>query len=615
MRLPWLALLALAGCAAEVGPRPTAGDHVPERTVGGREVQEEFRLEDGLLVSEVLDAPERATRVGLFLDVANDRADHVLSIEARGVRADGTVTAWRPAVFTWAEHPLRVGRVDLGAVVQGVQVRMPIDDAAALVGLTYSAVVPEPARPAPAIDAAPSKAQQPLDIAGVKSRADWGARASECSSLNTTKTKISVHHTVTPSDQGGSLTTFAQRIRGIQAFHMDSNGWCDIGYTFMVTVDGTTWEAREAKYLGAHVANNNTNNVGVSFVGCFHTSSCGSYPPNSPPQAMIDGGGALIGKIADRYGITISSTTVIGHRDNPGQSTSCPGDNLHDDLGSLRSIAQNGGGTTTPTTGKVQGVVWDLGVTTDASQSEAMGARLPGAVISRSGGTSTSTARPGDAYWSFDLPPGTYTFTATMDGYASASRDVQVTAGANLWASIGIAPEPQAASLTILVFDVTQGATAPIEAAEVTVTGADPAQTGADGKAAFSVAAGQISVSATAEGFEPGQLVEDIAAGSTRTLQLGLTPVVVDEPTDPEDPVDPPDDPVDPVDPPDDEDEEDVPLQPEQVELERVVIPADPGAAGGCAATHGGSAGVLAVLTLLLRRRRGPRAASPSCGG
>jgi hypothetical protein len=610
--LPSLCAVAvLVGCAAESAPRPTAGDHVPERTLGGAAIQEQFRLEDGLLVSDVLEG--EATRVGLFLDVASDRADHVLAIEARGVRADGSTTAWRPAVFTWAEHPLRVGRVDLGAVVSGVQVRMPIDDAAALVGLTFSAVVPEPARPAPALDADTAKvAQQALDIAGVKSRADWGARATECSSLNTTKTKISVHHTVTPSDQGGSLSTFAQRIRGIQAFHMDSNGWCDIGYTFMVTIDGTTWEAREAKYLGAHVANNNTNNVGVSFIGCFHTSSCGDYPPNAPPQAMLDGGGALIGKIADRYGITISGTTVIGHRDNPDQSTSCPGDNLHDELPTLRTIAQDGAATT-PTTGKVQGVVWDLGVTTDATQSEAMGARLPGAVVSRSGAAATSTARDGDAYWSFDLAPGTYTFTATMDGYAPASREVQVTAGASLWASIGVAPEPQAASLTILVFDASAGVSAPIQSAEVSVTGADPAQTGADGKAAFSVAAGTITVQATAEGYEPGTMEESIAAGSTRTLQLGLVPVVVDEPGDPEDPVDPPEDPVDPPD--DEEEEEDVPLQPEQAQLERVVIPADPGVAGGCTSTGGTSLAGLAALTLLLRRRRGPRAASPSCGG
>lgn len=634
-RVSWLVLatFAFVGCSTEA-PRPTSGDHVPERALGGDEIRATFRLEDGFLVSDVLDAPERATRVGLFLDVAADRADHVLALQARGVAEDGTTTAWRDAVFTWAEHPLRVGRVDLGAVVDGVQIRMTQEDAAALVGLTFSAVVPEPPRARVAsLDApgsrpladvavvdvgAPTTAQAGLDIAGVKPRSDWGARATQCTSLNTTKTKISVHHTVTPSDQGGSLATFASRIRGIQAFHMDGNGWCDIGYTFMVTIDGTTWEAREAKYLGTHVANNNTNNVGVSFIGCFHTSQCGSMPPNAPPQAMIDGGGALIGKIAQRYGIDVSTSTVIGHRDNPGATTSCPGDNLHDDLPALRSIAENGAATAPPTTGKVQGVVWDLGVTTDASQSEAMGARLVGATITRSGGGST-TSREGDAYWSFELPPGTYTFTATLDGYAEASRDVQVTAGANLWASIGLAPVPQAAQLTIVVYDLARGPAAVIENAEVQVTGADPAQTNAEGRAVFSVAAGEITVNATAEGFEPGQLVESVAAGDDRELQVGLQPVLVEEP--------PPEEPVDGEGPIDGEGtEEPAPEQPvgpasEEPGVERVVIPAAPGAHGGC--TAAGQAGPLLALPVLLKllaitpllRRRARRAASPSCGG
>ena len=31
-----------------------------------------------------------------------------------------------------------------------------------------------------------------------------------------------------------------------------------------MTQDGQAWEAREARYLGAHVGGNNTNNLGIS---------------------------------------------------------------------------------------------------------------------------------------------------------------------------------------------------------------------------------------------------------------------------------------------------------------------------------------------------------------
>src|SRR5690606_24990192 len=111
-----------------------------------------------------------------------------------------------------------------------------------------------------------------------------------------------------------------------------------------------------------------------------------------------------------------------------------------------------------PTKGKVQGVVWDLSVTTDAGASLDAGARLPGTVVKTNTGV-TSTARVDDAYWSFDLNPGTYTVTATRDGFAPSSREVQVTAGSAQWASIGVAPVVTSASLTVFVHDsVTQAA-------------------------------------------------------------------------------------------------------------------------------------------------------------
>lgn len=94
-----------------------------------------------------------------------------------------------------------------------------------------------------------------------------------------------------------------------------------------------------------------------------------------------------------------------------------------------------------PTTGTVKGVVWDLGVTDDAAASLGLGARLPGALITCSCGES-ATARPDDGFWSMELAPGSYTLTVTHDGYLANTRDVVVTAGAEQWASMGLAREP-----------------------------------------------------------------------------------------------------------------------------------------------------------------------------
>ena len=48
--------------------------------------------------------------------------------------------------------------------------------------------------------------------------------------------------------------------------------------------------------------------------------------------------------------------------------------------------------------------------------------------------------RASDAYWSFEVAPGSYELTASADGYESNTRTVVVAAGDSIWASIGLMP-------------------------------------------------------------------------------------------------------------------------------------------------------------------------------
>jgi MYXO-CTERM domain-containing protein len=539
-----LGIVSLAACGAPEALTPNAGDTAPERTLTGERLRDHFTAVGEHVLSQPLDAPEGATRVGFFLDVVPSAADRQLHFEARGVDARGEPGEWREAMFTFVEHPIRVGRVDLGIVAFAVEVRLPATELDALSHLTFSAIVPEAGATDPGFDAL---AQRPLDIdvaapvrtqgldlTSAQPRSAWGARPTNCSSLNQTKTRITVHHTVTPTSE----SDYTARLRGIQAYHMDSRGWCDVGYHFLVTSDGTTWEGREAKYLGTHVGGNNTNNLGVSFVGCFHTSGCNDWTPFVPPDVMLAGAGTLIGEAAAHYGISIDSDDVIGHRDNPNQTTSCPGDNLHGLLPDLRSLASGGAPGDSPPPddgsveppppgsdpqpGVVQGVVWDLAVTTDATDSS--DARLPGTTISCDCGEST-IARDDDAFWSLDLQPGVYTITATRDGYATSSREVQVTEGGTHWASIGVAPVEQAVELTVLVYDVDTGAR--IGGAYVEVTGADPAVADALGELTLTVVPGDVVIRAAAEGYEPNELTKTVGASATAYAEIALAPVLV----------------------------------------------------------------------------------------
>jgi MYXO-CTERM domain-containing protein len=538
-----LALVASA-CGAPQPAAPVSGDHDPEVVLTGRQVMERWTLEDGFYVSPVLDAPAGASRVGLMFDVVPDAGDAAVGFQAR---AEGQ--AFAPVRITWVEHPVRVGFVDLGVVTRAAQLRVPALDAPHLALLVWSAVIPQEqqaqeltvrdtaGQPVTVDGLVSPRVQQAISLPGVNDRASWGARATLCTSLNATKTRISVHHTVTPV----SSSNYAQRIRGIQTYHMDTKGWCDIGYHFMVTSDGAQWEAREAQYLGTHVGGANTNNLGVSFIGCFHpgVDPCTdpAYAPVEPPEVMISGGGELIGKLAAHYGISVNTTTVIGHRDNPGQTTSCPGNNLHDRLADLRAIASgvepgpDPDPEPAPTTGTVQGVVWDLAVTDSAAASADVGARLPEAILTVVGEGESTTAREGDAYWSFDLAPGFYEIAASLDGYATATREVQVTAGGEAWASIGLSPTSDAVTLTVSVYDADQGPDAALEHATVTAGAGDPVQTDSLGEAELVLAAGEISVTAVAEGFEPLTQSITLVAGEPSLMTFGLMPTDIEEPS------------------------------------------------------------------------------------
>lgn len=65
-------------------------------------------------------------------------------------------------------------------------------------------------------------------------------------------------------------------VRYIQSYHMDSRGWWDIGYNFLVGGDGNAYEGRGWKSEGAHTYGYNAQSIGIAFIGTFNKY----MPPN-----------------------------------------------------------------------------------------------------------------------------------------------------------------------------------------------------------------------------------------------------------------------------------------------------------------------------------------------
>lgn len=88
-------------------------------------------------------------------------------------------------------------------------------------------------------------------------------------------------------------------------------------------------------------------------------------------------------------------------------------------------------------TGEVKGVVWDATITDGPNDDGNV--RLDDAMVVCTCGLAVR-ARTDDAFWSFDVSPGEYTFVADTLGYHFASTQVAVSYQGEEWASIGLAP-------------------------------------------------------------------------------------------------------------------------------------------------------------------------------
>ncbi|KAM9113726.1 peptidoglycan-recognition protein SC2-like [Pangshura tecta] len=151
----------------------------------------------------------------------------------------------------------------------------------------------------------------------IVSRSQWGARPPRSRDpLSTPVPYVIIYHTA-----GSSCTSQAscsQLVRGIQDYHMDSNGWADIGYNFLIGEDGRVYEGRGWSTVGAHASGWNSVSLGFSFLGTFSS--------RTPNAAALNAAQDLI-RCAVNRGSLSSSYALKGHRNV--KATESPGEALY----------------------------------------------------------------------------------------------------------------------------------------------------------------------------------------------------------------------------------------------------------------------------------------------
>ncbi|MGH1362449.1 MAG: N-acetylmuramoyl-L-alanine amidase [Calditrichia bacterium] len=158
----------------------------------------------------------------------------------------------------------------------------------------------------------------------VVDRQQWGANPPIGAYVPHSPFRLTQHHTA-----GGRVATLAdgiQEMQFIQSFHQNGRGWQDIGYHFCVDDSGRIYEGVPSQYRGTHVGNNNTGNVGISYMGNLEISG------ELPTPKAIESLKKMWSWLSFNYGVNPDS--LFGHRDY--NATSCPGSNLYIRLPELR---------------------------------------------------------------------------------------------------------------------------------------------------------------------------------------------------------------------------------------------------------------------------------------
>jgi len=109
----------------------------------------------------------------------------------------------------------------------------------------------------------------------------------------------------------GDYDSVAAFLRGTQNYHMNSNGWPDIAYSFCVDSVGRIWELRGWNVAGAHTMNWNWKSHAI-----FLPLGGNQEPTEEQPASCR----TAIAEHNRRYG----NGFVKGHQQAPNQ-TSCPG--------------------------------------------------------------------------------------------------------------------------------------------------------------------------------------------------------------------------------------------------------------------------------------------------
>lgn len=134
--------------------------------------------------------------------------------------------------------------------------------------------------------------------------------------------QIIIHCTATP--EGRDVD-----IKEVRDWHQRGNGWSDVGYHFLIKLDGTVQRGRNLRKMGAHTKGQNADSIGIAYVGGLTKAGKKAKDTRTPAQKQAMG--ELVWKLNEEFG---GNLVVRGH--NEYSSKACPSFDVSEDFSQYR---------------------------------------------------------------------------------------------------------------------------------------------------------------------------------------------------------------------------------------------------------------------------------------
>lgn len=107
-------------------------------------------------------------------------------------------------------------------------------------------------------------------------------------------------------------------VEKIRSYHIAHRGFSDIGYHFVIGLDGSVSQGRPVEIVGAHCIGHNSHSIGIAYVGGLDKETKAPKDTRTPAQkkALID----LCTRLIEQYNLTTSD--IYPH--NKFANKACP---------------------------------------------------------------------------------------------------------------------------------------------------------------------------------------------------------------------------------------------------------------------------------------------------